>query len=360
MKKKERIDLKLEQEFERFQTQVIAGNFAKAKVTSENVLLLRKAVIKKEPRIKSWQVHIGILALCAVLIFVGFRMKINKVNFKGEFLVNGLQMQLRGPWQLDQTLPMRKFTMTNIAKYVALGIGLQNSNIGHYDVSVDGKKENLFLNDIRFSAGSWIALRSDTNALEILIKHDSLNATVNACSGASITVRRDTNFQVENRHDNYELLMLSTIRAGEVPLGIKLNELPPWNFKNFALGGISFSEEKLLVDDSQSSESSIEAASITIGETGQKIELQSGDVIEFDALTTRRMRIASNGKLMKVMVEGEANEISAGLRGFEQKLKPNFAEYLYHNDTVLFLYASLSFIAVLLLNFKNLVMPKSD
>ena len=156
-----------------------------------------------------------------------------------------------------------------------------------------------------------------------------------------------------NTSDYAEELKLSTHRVRRDAARFVLQGIEPWQFRNISGSSLVFAAADQIDDRPVEIENTLLSGVVTVLETGDVFVFQEGDVVSIMGLSARRMSFGSHKNAVRVTLEGRAVEIEGGIEGFEQKLSPSYAWYLYRQQTVVFFYSCVGFLWALLWGAKS-------
>jgi hypothetical protein len=121
-------------------------------------------------------------------------------------------------------------------------------------------------------------------------------------------------------------------------------DLKPKN--NIVLRNIKVHMLSLALDESGTGEfaSGIEAGTVTIGESGDKVDLTYEDQLHIGAFTGAVKEFLIAPDLLRISFEGRAREVSVGSAGFKRNLVPTWLAYFYYQPHPGFFWGAVVFL----------------
>lgn len=338
--------------FDSLKQNVTQGSYAQAESDLKNISLLDETISKAQPAKdpakprRRWAVIFGLAAV--ILLTAASSIRIFETDFKGAVLVKSFSIVLSEPWVSDDQYGGTNVSISNLATLKSTGLGLNDTPTGHYSLNMSHPKVPIFVSSLGFGAGAKVTLESDSGRLEMYVKNDSLSLSIVVPAGAALRIGGDANTSLTNKSVEAEFMEVTSLRVKEDPVRLVFKGIDEWAFDKLQATDLAFDYVVESDDNIVMKESSVLSGSLTIAQTGKKLDFESGDVIRFESLKTRRLVITPHGDAMLVSFEGSASKVLGGVSGFEDNLNPTWAGYLYSNSLVAFVYTSLGFLYLLL------------
>ena len=289
-----------------------------------------------------WSLAIGIF--CVLVISIGLTIHMPSADVSIELTTKSVTFQLAKDWQKQDVVTDSIF-VTNLNQLSAFGLGIFLKDAEPFDLSIKGK--NIHLDKLAFSAGSNITFNTQQDNLEIDNDKDSLSGNLNVQEAKIIAQNIDTNIHAAMP----EIFSFSTLKPEASPVRIIFTDTADQKYSGFQVKRINFMEETL--PGSGIFESLIQGGKITVLQTGNKMQLQQGDNLSLKITKSRHVNITKVKNLLKVEIEGSASKIEAGPGTYSEDLKPTLLEYIYHQQTLAFIWSSALFLWGLLWSIKN-------
>jgi hypothetical protein len=83
--------------------------------------------------------------------------------------------------------------------------------------------------------------------------------------------------------------------------------------------------------------------------------LLEGDHITFEGFESERLVIRPENGVLNISIEGQADQISAGPKGYEKNLAPTLLEYLYYQQQLALFWSAVLFLWGLFWSLRNLL-----
>jgi hypothetical protein len=335
---------------------LLSDEVDKVKEDLEWLSLFESLCERKTNRLKIlWVFIIGFLSIS--LITLGFIIKTRTVNFKGDFLVDKLKLNVSEEWLSSNPILCNQFDANNLAGIESNGMNIHHGSTKIYSLSIKG--DNLFIQDLFFSKNSEVSIKYNGSKLELVIKYDSITASIDCSDQSKILISDDSRqLKYGNMNNSIERVRINSKRVIEDPIQISLDNVKTWSINDIRPSSIDFNDEYVGFDDIVQIRSSLFSGEIQLLETGLNHTLEEGDFVKFSVLELRRLRISSHVNKIKISAEGSASEIFAGPEGFEKKLNPSLVDYLFHEKRVALFYSGAVFLWGVLWGIRNLFLVK--
>jgi hypothetical protein len=227
----------------------------------------------------------------------------------------------------------------------AFGLGIYRKDAEPFELSIKGK--NIHLDKPAFSVGSNITFNTQQDNLEIDNDKDSRSGNLNVQEAKIIVMNLDTNIHAAMP----EIFSFCTSKPEAVPVGIIFTDTADQKYSGFQVNRINFMEESL--PRSGIFESLIQGGKVTVLQPGNKMELQQGDILSRKMTKSRHVNITKEKNLLKDEIEEYASQFESGPGTSSADLKPALLEYIYHQQTLAFIWSSALNLWGLLWSIKN-------
>jgi hypothetical protein len=248
-----------------------------------------------------------------------------------------------GHWQLGDTI----FRLDELSQ-LTLPPELSSQPELNGRAWLDVEKGAVALSELELGASGTIALlRTPPAAIHIL----SLSATLRGqaqISGTPIVAAGDApSRQIALKAPHFEIPgTVSFYDAGRprIPARLRLTAKDKITWRNIRVEKLSFSREEPGAVEGSFFVSEIKSGTVTLGDTGEKVELKEKDQLYLASLSGVIQEIELGPDSLRISFEGRAKKISVGVTGFEENLVPTWLSYLYRQERLGFFWGALVFL----------------
>lgn len=344
--------LKLQEEIDK-RIEVAANSLLNRDQTSakENIEWIETASIllgkiKQKSNKPKWAIFIGLASV--FIIGLGITLRIPKTNISIDIESRSVSFKLRTEWIMNYRFSPSELYITNLKEIYAPGANIKVSEEQPFNMNLKGS--SIVIDKFVFSPNAEITIQSENSTQIFSIKNDTLvsNIEVGAAHLDIDNGRIDTllNFEIP------ETFAIKSYPSVAIPIDILVVDTANWRFRDMLISSINFLEENTSGNGKFSS--SIISGKVKILETDQETGLEEGDWLLLEKLKTRRIQIAKSMTGLKIHIEGEVSQASAGSELFEKKLNPTIIEYLYYAKSLAFFWSSIVFICSLAWSLRNI------
>jgi hypothetical protein len=143
--------------------------------------------------------------------------------------------------------------------------------------------------------------------------------------------------------------------AGVVPAQLRFSPGDKIVLRDIPIRALSFSREEAGFAVPPVYASGIASGKVTIGETGEKVTLDTSTQLQLDSLTVLIRELEMGPETFRLSLEGRAKNASVGTAGFQRDLVPSCLSYLFHQERLSFLWGSIVFLWSILWSARQLL-----
>jgi hypothetical protein len=307
---------------------------------------------KKKPNKIKLSIIIGLASV--ILIGLGLTIKLPRTNFSLDVMTKSVTLKLNKEWTINNRFSVSELNINNLKEVNAAGANIKITNEQPFNIDIQGSK--IAMDNITLSANSEVTIQVKNNDQDFVIKHDSLDMDLQI-SKARLNIN-DGQLDTMVNYEIPEIFNIKSFPSVAMPINIAFADTASWLFRDMPISEINFLEESS--PGSGKFNSSILSGTIKILETDKKYPLEEGDWLSLEHLETRRIQMSKSKNLIKIHIEGEVAEASAGAELFEHKLNPSIVEYLYYAKSFAFFWSCIIFMWSLIWSIKNSIFSKSE
>lgn len=310
-----------------------------------------------EDRNRKLAITLAVCVLCLLLVTASFMIRWHTANFKANLDVTGLRLELAEDWELSRPLSFQELYANGITSVESYGLNFSTPDAKVLSIAVKSKTKS-YLTNVNIAAGAYISMNSEAGNTELVITKGSseLNVMLNPKDTAEIRGDKILNVINKSTNSEYIKIVVDTDRSGIFQLD--LSSVPLWRFSDMHILDVHFNKDVAIANDEILNESTIIRGKIYLVETEDKIEFSEREIVTFEEPKIKRIVISSAHDHLNIMIEGEAEDVVAGISGFEESLKPSFAEYAFRQQKIAFFYTALLFVWGLFWSIKKLITGK--
>jgi len=332
-------------------SRAIGGETATAEVDRIKEL---QSVLAALPHRESFPLRWGAIigALCLIVVSLLWTIRIPQTRLQLDLATTSITVRLKddfswdGNWRLNpEQVRLQHFTHLDLPpEYGVLEPLTREASL---DLNVSGG--SVGLRHLFVGHGASLTIASDeTGATDMVVREApfrgdlDVSGTVAGSAGPTpVTslppVRFDPDMPPGRFGFQYD-------GRGALPALLHLSSADTLRFREIAVSGLGFFEER--ADGTQSSvfASQIVSGTLTITDTGEQIPLvPAAALLLADAGgLVGTLRVAPNN--VRVKFEGTASEVKLGTGDFARDLKPTFLEWFFHQQKLGFFWGAITFL----------------
>lgn len=304
---------------------------------------------KREP--SRLRLAASIALLCIVL--AGLALGINAPNNALRLTVqtHSLSFALSergGDWQGKRLLLQGEGLMLeNIA-----GLELRGVQHDQGPYNLDLYAADYYVSDLNISAGTWVDVDLEQNILSLAFKRGNVSGTLRIKQAELVLSSELDIIEQSIAEETGEVLQFQSADLGEVPLVLKIDHI-----QTDRAISLQATELQFLRPDPPASLrwiSTVLQGDLVLLLNEKTKPLLAGDHISFEDFESERLLINPENGVLNINVEGQADQISAGPKGYEQDLAPTLLEYLYYQQQLALFWSAVLFLWGLFWSLRNL------
>jgi hypothetical protein len=286
---------------------------------------------------------------CLLLAGLAWAVRIPSTNLHVTIVTNALTIGLTEPWQWsghwqlgDSVFRLDEMSEINLPPELSSVQELKGR------AWLDIAKGSVALSDLELgSRGIFTFLRNSSAAINILSFNAPLKGQLQIFGSPAVSAgeapSRSTALQTPHLEVPLTILFYGDGHP-RIPARIRLNAKDKITWRNIAISKLSFFREESGADEGSVCVSGIESGTVTIGETGEKAELQARDQLYLESFTGIVQELELGPDALRLSFKGRAKKVSVGVTGFEENLAPTWLSYLYHQERLGFLWGAVAFL----------------
>jgi len=303
------------------------------------------ALPAKRTGLASWAGLIGLL--CLIVASAAWTVRVPRTRVQLDLVTASATAKLAGDlnrevgWRIaPDSLRLQHFTHLDLPPEYGTQPALERE--GSLDLTVQGG--NVRLRQFAISSGALVTLsRSDDGATDMVVRgapftcdFDVTGSIVASVGPGSAALLPAQTFSPELPPARFDFKYDGKSR---VPAQLRDTPLDSLTVRDIAITGLGFFEER-----GDRSTSQILRGTVTMTDTGEHLTLAPEAALRLGNAQgmISTLQIGKDG--VQVTFEGTAAEVTLGNGDFARNLKPTLLEWLYHQQTIGFLWGALSFI----------------
>jgi len=233
--------------------------------------------------------------------------------------------------------------------------GLELRGIQHDQgpYNLDLYTADYYVSDLNISAGTWVDVDLAQNILSLSFKRGTVSGTLRIKQAELVLSSELDIIEQSITEETGEVLQFQSAKLGEVPLVLKIDQVSSVRPVN-----LQATELQFLRPDPPGSlrwVSTILKGDLMLLLNEKSTRLLEGDHITFEDLESERLLISPKDGVLNVSVEGQADQISAGPKGYEKNLAPTLLEYFYYQQQLALFWSAVIFLWGLFWSLRNLI-----
>jgi hypothetical protein len=293
----------------------------------------------------AWAVAVALV--CVSLLGAALSIRVPSARIVLEVTAGTATVALAEPWQFNDSAAVqtRLLSLREVEDLeLPAAAGIPQASMESAWVDVDGGR--VTLTELSFGTGSAVTLEvGPERDVNLFARGGSLQGAViltgaqRLAAGQGISdvgTSSQTNFQIP------ETISFRSGGEGAVPTQLRFVLERPVELYDMRVQRLSFTRDIPSEPGGIEFVSTIEGGQLTLSDIGRTVPLRKYELLSLREVDGRVPRLAIDDRIALVF-EGTAAEVRLGPRGFQQDLTPTIAEYLYHNQRVVFLWSALAF-----------------
>jgi hypothetical protein len=288
-----------------------------------------------------------IAILCVSLLGAGLSLRIPVARIVLEAKAGTATVALTEAWQFNggEAIRSRSLSLRQLDE-IDLPPALQGARPLAQNAWVDLEGDNVAVSALTFEAGSIVTFESGARRqIDLYSRGGNMAGTLlltglqhiaAGVGNADPDIAADAEFAIP------EIVDFKSGSEGIVPARLRLNPDGQIDLYDLRVSGLSFYRDVPSEPGDVRFVSTIEDGRVTLSDVGRPVPLARHEKLSLQNVEGRIQRL-SLGDEIEVAFEGKASRVLVGPEGFQQDLTPTIAEYLYHNERVVFLWSALVF-----------------
>jgi len=252
------------------------------------------------------------------------------VQVSVELMTSNISVILDKDWIAHHNFVTDKIFINNLQEIKALGLNFSKTATDEKEMmSAELKGKNIVITGLELATDSELEMTAQGDTLKMFVKKSPIKGQFLITQGkisidaGNKTIEKSADFEIP------ETVSFSTFKTVGNPVLIELYGEEHWQLRNLQIREINFFQE--IRPATGLFESTIISGKIKLPQTGYADELREGDSLIIKSVRqNRRLEISKGEKGLKIFFEGSVSKISAGPKGIERNLMPNWLEYLYY------------------------------
>lgn len=306
---------------------------------------LLAAAPKQRWRELAWAVAVA--AVCVSVLGAGLSIRVRSAPIVLEVTAGTSTMALAEPWQFNDSaavrsrlLSLRELEELELPPAVSVPQPLR----GNAWVTVEGGR--VAVAALSFGADSTLTFEAGPERhIDLYVRGGSLAGAVTLTGSqrlAAGTGTSDPGITAEAEFPIPEIISFRSASQGVVPTQLRIVPDDAIELYDMRVRRLSFTRDVPSEPGGVEFVSTIDEGRLTLSDIGRTVSLHKYELLSLREVVGRIRRM-SIGERIDLVFEGTAAQILVGPHGFQQDLTPTIAEYLYHNQRVVFLWSVLAF-----------------
>lgn len=306
---------------------------------------LLAATPKHRWRELAWAVAVAVV--CVSLLGAALSIRVPSARIVLEVTAGTATVALAEPWQFNDSAAVqtRLLSLREVEELELPAVpGMPEALVESAWVDVDGGR--VALAALSFADGNTLTFEvgpgRDVNLYArgaSLAGAVTLTGSQRLAAGQGISdggTAHETNFAVP------EIISFRSGGQGAVPTQLRIVPERPVELYDMRVQRLSFTRDIPSEPGGIEFVSTIEGGRLTLSDIGRTVPLRKYEHLSLREVSGRVPRLLIDDGI-ELVFEGSAAQVRLGPRGFQQDLTPTIAEYLYHNQRVVFLWSALAF-----------------
>jgi len=296
---------------------------------------------------------LGVAALCLMIAGLLWSLRISTTPFLLNIQTSAVRMKVTKEWRHQESFSEAKsLPDSEVEVDGADEVNLDGLPCGRSALVRGGKAQ---LTDLRLAADSEIELTAKHDHLQLSAQKGRVQGEITFVGPVEIANDDDVCSKKKLGKTTSDIPQSisfnSEARVGE-PLFLETRPPVPWSLRNLEVADLEFSEET--IPGSGEFETSIRKGNVTLFDTFTTVTLQEGDQLRLEGLKGKCSRVWADDGL-NLICELSARKILLGPADGERNLSPSWLEYLYHKQSLAFLWGVLTFLCGTLWGIRNII-----
>jgi hypothetical protein len=285
---------------------------------------------------------------CVLLAGLAWALRIPNTNLHVTVVTEALTFGLKEPWrwtghwQLDDTV-FRLDEMSELTLPPELSLVPLKGRVW-----LDIEKGVVAMSELELGSGGTFTLLCNPSApIYILSSNAPLRGQLQIKGNPAVSAGDAPSRPTSLRTAHFEVPgTLSFYDDGHprIPARIRLSAKDKITWRNIPVNKISFLREESGADKGSFFISGIESGTVTVGDTGEKVQLKEKDHLYLESATGVIQELELSSDALRLSFKGRAKKASVGVTGSEENLVPTWLSYLYHQERLGFLWGAVAFL----------------
>lgn len=306
---------------------------------------LLAAAPKQRWRELAWA--LAVAAICVSLLGASLSIRVPAARVVLEVTAGTSTLALVEPWQFNNSAAVQSASLSlRELEELELPPAVPVSEPLRKNAWADFEGGRVAVTALSFGAGSILTFEAGPERrVDLYVRRGSLAGTLTLTGSQRLAAGEgasDPSIDVEADFPIPEIIGFRSGSRGVVPTQLRIVPKEPIELYDLRVSRLSFTREIPSEPGGIDFVSSIDEGRLTLSDTGRSVPLPKYEILSLRDVAGRVRRM-SIGNRINLVFEGEAAGILVGPEGFQQDLTPTIAEYLYHNQRVVFLWSALAF-----------------
>jgi hypothetical protein len=306
---------------------------------------LLAAAPKRRWRELGWAMAVAVI--CVSLLGAGLSIRVPATRIVLEVTAGTSTLALVEPWQFNDSaavqtpsLFLRELEEVELPAAVEVSQPLQKNAWASFEGG------RVAVSELSVGAGSILTFEAGpARHVDLYVSGGSLAGTVTLTGSQRVTAGQgdsDRSIDVEADFPIPEIVSFRSGSQGVVPAHLRIAPIAPIELYDLRVRALSFTRDVPSEPGGVEFVSTIDEGRLTLSDIGRTVELPEYELLSLRDVAGRIRRMAVDQRI-ELVFEGKAAQALVGPHGFQQDLTPTIAEYLYHNQRVVFLWSTLAF-----------------
>jgi hypothetical protein len=306
---------------------------------------LLAAAPKRRWRELAWAVAVAVI--CVSLLGAGLSIRVPATRVVLEVTSGTSTMALAEPWQFNDSaavqspsLSLRELEEVELPAAVPVAQPLGRNAW----VSFEGGR--VAVSELSFGAGSTLTFEAGPEGhVDLYVRGGSLAGTATLTGSQRLAAGQDGSERSTDVEAYFPIPEIVSFRSGSqgvVPAQLRIAPDEPIELYDLRVSTLSFTRDVPSEPGGVEFVSTIDEGRLTLSDIGRTVALSKYELLSLRDVAGRIRRM-SVGARIDLVFEGKTAQALVGPDGFQQDLTPTIAEYLYHNQRMVFLWTALGF-----------------
>jgi hypothetical protein len=297
-----------------------------------------------------WAIAIG--AVCLIGASLALTVCVPRTRVQFDIVTSSVMVQVAdkfdwaGDWRVDPAqVRLQNFTNFNLPIEYGTPDALPRGTPFEMKVT-DG---SVAMRQLVIERGGWLTIAGhETGTTELSAQGAPFSASLDAYGTVAILGGPNPGSSLRSEHFDSDMppgrFGFAYDGRGRLPAALHAWPTDTLRLRRIEVNALSFFDESADQAQDGGFASQIISGTLTMTDTGEHITLAPGSVLRFSDAHGLVAVLKVKRKDVQVKFEGTAGDVRLGSRNFARSLKPTVLEWLFHQQTLGFFWAAITFL----------------